>query len=338
MILFYQILAVMLLVLLAVFFSGSETGVYRLSRFRLRLGIQQGKRFYGILGDVVRDSHGLVMTTLIGNNLANYIATSLVTYIFLSRTDSSHSAEFYATAIMAPVLFVIGDIIPKSMFYLHSNTLMPRVAPLLWFFHKLFTWSGAVGLLKLISRCFSRLFRVGADAVDVLTAGRKTHIRQIISETRDEGIVSSFQTDAMERTTDIPTMPVRTVMIPFTQVVTAEMNTDTAGLMKTLGESPCTRLPVFRKSKKNIVGFVNIYNVLASGEKFESLDGFVKPIGRVLATTSVLDAITQMLKHNHKIMLVMPDYEDGKKANVLGIVTMKDLVEELTGELTPWQD
>jgi CBS domain containing-hemolysin-like protein len=127
-------------------------------------------------------------------------------------------------------------------------------------------------------------------------------------------------------------------MVPFGQVVTADVNSDNAILMETLREAAYTRVPVFKKSRKNIVGFINIYDVLAGGEKFDSLERFVEPTGRVLAATSVLDAITQMLRHNHKIMLVTPDYEHGKKANVLGIVTMKDLVEELTGELTPWQD
>ncbi|RKY07900.1 MAG: hypothetical protein DRP66_05665, partial [Planctomycetota bacterium] len=151
MILICQIAAVVGLVLLGGFFAGSETGIYRLSRFRLRLGIQEHRPFYSILDKVVSDSHGMVLTALIGNNLANYASTSIVTFILLSRTQATHSAEFYAAAVMTPLLFLFVDIIPKSVYYLHADTILPRLAPVLWFFWQLFTRLGVVGLLKSIS-------------------------------------------------------------------------------------------------------------------------------------------------------------------------------------------
>lgn len=323
-------------VVLSGFFSGVETGIYRLSRFRLRLGIGQGKRTFRILGCVIHDSHGTVLTSLVGNNLANYGATSLITYILLSHAATQNSAELYAAAIMTPVLFVLADIIPKSLFYLHSDTVLPRLAIVLWFFHKLFTYTGIVPALKYISHFLSRLLGMGTDAADVITAGRKTQIKQIISETLDEGVVSAFQKDVMERTVDIPTMPVKAVMIPFSKIAMADVASGADELREVLRESSYTRLPVYSKSRSNVIGLINIYQVLGSEEQFDSLERFIEPIGMLLATTSVLDAITQMRKHNYKIMLVAPDYEHKRKGNVMGIVTMKDLVEELTGELSPW--
>ena len=177
---------------------------------------------------------------------------------------------------------------------------------------------------------------MGTDAADVITAGRKTQIKQIINETLDEGVVSAFQKDVMERTVDIPTMPVKAVMIPFSKVVMADVTSGPDELRELLRKSSYTRLPVYSKSRSNVIGLINIYQVLGSEEKFADLEQFIEPIGMLLATTSVLDAITQMRKHNYKIMLVAPDYQYKRKGKVLGIVTMKDLVEELTGELSPW--
>lgn len=336
MVLIIQISAAVFCVALSAFFSGVETGIYRLSRFHLRLGIAQGKRTFKILGGVIEDSHGTVLTSLVGNNLANYGATSLITYILLNNAATSNSAELYAAAIMTPVLFVLADIIPKSLFYLHSDTVLPRVSVVLWFFHKLFTCTGIVGVLKYISHLLSRVLGMGTDAADVITAGRKTQIKQIISETRDEGVVSAFQKDVMERTVDIPTMPVNAVMIPFAKVVMADVKSSRDELRELLRKTAFTRLPVYSKSKGNVIGLVNIYQVLGGAEEFENMERFIEPIGMLLATTSVLNAITQMRKHNYKLMLVAPDYEYKRKGKVLGIVTMKDLVEELTGELSPW--
>ncbi len=338
MILIYQIGAVVLLVLLSGFFAGAETGIYRLSRFRLRLGIQEHRPFFSILDKVVKDSHGMVLTTLIGNNLANYAATSIVTYIILSRTRAAHSAEFYAAAVMTPLLFLCAEIIPKSMFYLHADTILPRLAPVLWFFWQLFTRLGIVGLFKSISGFLSRLFGLPPDAAEVITAGHRTRMKQIINETRDEGIVSAFQKDIMHRTVDIPAMPVREVMVPISKVVTADLQTAAAGLRDILRSSPYTRLPVYSKSEANIVGLINIYEVLTTNDQFDNLEEFVKPAGSLPATTSVLDAIGIMRKGNHRMMLVTPptDRRQKTKQKPSGLITMKDLIEELTGELTPW--
>ena len=338
MILIYQIAAVVLLVLLGGFFAGSETGIYRLSRFRLRLGIQEHRPFYSILDKVVKDSHGMVLTALIGNNLANYASTSIVTYIILSRTQAAHSAEFYATAVMTPLLFLFVDIIPKSVYYLHADAILPRLAPVLWFFWQLFTRLGVVGLLKSISGFLSRLFGLPPDAAGVITAGHRTQMKQIINETRDEGIVSTFQKDIMHRTVDIPTMPVREVMIPISKVVMADLQTNTAQLLEILRSSTYTRLPVYSKKKTRIVGLINIYDVLTTGDQFDNLQQFIKPADSLPATTSVLDAIGIMGKANHPMMIVTTagDRRQKTKQKPSGLITMKDLIEELTGELTPW--
>jgi CBS domain containing-hemolysin-like protein len=329
---------VIAMVLLSGFFAGSETGVYRFSRFHLRLGMQQHKPFFALLGDVLSDSRGYILSALIGNNLSNYVATSLVTYMILRRTGSDHTAEFYATVIMTPALFLFADIIPKSVYYLHANAILPRIAPLLWFFHRLFSHLGAVALLKWISDTLSRLFHLPSDAADVITAGQRTQIKQIISETRDEGIVSAFQKDIMSRAVDIPAMPVQAVMIPAAHVVMVDVQTDAAALREVLKSSPYTRLPVYEHDRDHLVGFINICQVLAESERFGDLRQFLRPIGRLGATTSVLDAITFMRKGNFRMMFVAsPRHPEGKPdEKVIGIVTMKDLIEELTGELTPW--
>jgi Mg2+/Co2+ transporter CorB len=94
------------------------------------------------------DSPGLVLSMLIGNNLVHYLVTSIVTVMLLAGALSSHAAEIYATVLIAPILFIFSEVIPKNVCYHRADVLMPRFAPLLWFFHKLFTCSGVVALLK----------------------------------------------------------------------------------------------------------------------------------------------------------------------------------------------
>ncbi len=323
-----------MLIALGAFFSGSETGIYRLSRFRLRLGIEHKKPFYALLGKAMDDSAGLIFSMLIGTNLANYLVTSIVTVILLATAATTHAAELYATVLIAPILFVFSEVIPKNVYYHRADTLMPRFAPVLWFFHKLFTYSGAIALLKTISRTFTALLGLPAATAGSIIAARTGHIRQIIRETRDEGILSPIQNDIMNRLINIPNITIASVMVPIGKVDMLKATSDRAQVLAQLRRCPYTRLPVYEHSRNNVTGFVNIYEVLRSGEEFQNLRDFVKPMARFAATTSVIDAMNQMQRQNHKIVLVVPEYARRKRP--FGIVTMKDLVEELTGELEQW--
>lgn len=111
MVMFFQILCCLVLVGLSAFFSGSETGIYCLSRFKLRLGIERGERSCSLLGKMMEDSHGLVFSMLMGTNLVNYLITSIVTVMFLRVSQSEHYAEVYTT------LLVVEPLSEKKTFF-----------------------------------------------------------------------------------------------------------------------------------------------------------------------------------------------------------------------------
>ncbi|HIJ67398.1 MAG TPA: DUF21 domain-containing protein [Planctomycetes bacterium] len=332
--LIYQIPVCVLLVALGAFFSGSETGIYRLSLFRLRLGIEQKKPFYALLGKIMDDSTGMVFSMLIGNNIVHYLATSIVMVILSAKITNTHATELYATCIMAPILFVFSEVLPKNVYYNRADTLMPRSAPLLWFFHKLFTYSGAIAVLRTISRASAVVLGLPAPSSGAITSPSKSYIRQLIHETSDEGILSPVQKDIMNRLINIPRITIASVMTPISKTEMLDVNSTRTEVAATLRRCPYTRLPVYEQNRNNIVGFVNIYQVMQIGGDFQNLRRFVNPIGSFDAATTVINAINKMRKKNYKIMLVVS--ETARRRRPFGIVTMKDLVEELTGELEKW--
>ena len=210
-----QIITVFILIALGGFFSGSETGVYRLSRFRLRLGTEHGKKLYKMLSKIMADSHGLVFAILIGNNLVNYLATT-VTVVILENQFHKRAA-LYATLLMTPILFTFSEVIPKNIFYYRSDILMPRFVPILWLFNKLFNLIGAVWLLKIISSFFSRLLGGTTEASTAISASRAGQIKQIVHETREEGILSTLQNDIINRLLKMPNINIAQVMTPISK-------------------------------------------------------------------------------------------------------------------------
>ncbi len=329
------ILAAVFFVFLSGLFSGAETGTYQLSPLRMRLGIEKKRLPFIILGKVMQDSPALLISILIGNNLTHYVTTSIVTYLLLQKLHTAHTVEFFATIITAPILFIFAELIPKSIFFYRADSLMPVVAPVLLVFKKLFTWCGIVPLLKNFSHAFARL--TGSDQLSktALTAVHKPHIKAIIHDTREEGFLSPVQTDIVNRLTNISKINIATVMTPLSKTQLANVNSDKAALSRILEKSPYTRLPVYERYPANIIGFINIYEALSDSQPLTDLQNSLKPIRKLPANTIVTDAINIMQSENEKIVLVTRPAGAGKQ-RPLGIVTMKDLVEELLGELAEW--
>jgi CBS domain containing-hemolysin-like protein len=288
-----------------------------------------------MLGRAMDDSTGLLLSILIGNNLTHYLVTSIVTIFLLSKLGAEHTAELFATLITAPILFVFAELLPKNIFFYRADFLMPCVAPILFSFKTLLTWCGMVPVLKFVSRIFARLIGSPRPSETAITAVRQSHIRTVLRETREEGFLSPVQTDIMNRLASISHLSVKSVMTPIGKAQTVDSNFDNSTLLRKLKKSAFTRLPVYEHHPANIVGFINIYDCLSSPEQFTDLPDFIKPIRKLGADTVVAEAINIMQSENQKIVLITRVGHAGRERPI-GIVTMKDLVEELLGELADW--
>jgi len=293
------------------------------------MGVEQKHPSYTLLSKIMDDSRGLVFSMLIGNNLVHYLITALVTAILLA--GPSGNAELLATIIVSPILFVFSEVIPKNLYYYQADSLMPRFGAVLWFFHKLFTYSGLVAFLRYTSRFFAFVFSLPADSTP---AAGKDCFRQIIRESREEGLLSSVQNDMMHRLVNIDKITLASAKTPAASVRMVDVNTPPAELLAKLADWPYTRLPVYQGNPGAVIGFINVYEVLTDDSGGDNLRDFVKPISRLTSSMPVIDAIDSMIKQGEKIVLIITD--NARKREITGIVTMKDLFEELTGELTHW--
>ncbi len=316
-------------------YSGAETGMYQFSRVRLRLGVEKRKFSYRLLGKVSMDGPGMLLTTLIGTNLSNYIATSIVTTLFLRVMTDPHTAEVATTAVTAPVFFVFAEMIPKSLFLYRADILMPYVSPVLFVSHRVFRWSGVIAVLKAVSDFFAKLVGSERSSTSLISGTPKQHIRTILAESREEGLLSRVQADIVNRLVTIPHTQLRAVMTPLGRVQKVDVACGREELLKILREYSFTRLPVYETRQTNVIGYLNVYDTLAEDRDFADLRNMVKPIGRLGADTSVTEAIEVMRQKGHRVLLVEHRGLSGQ-ARAIGIVTMKDLVEELVGELATW--
>ena len=130
-------------------------------------------------------------------------------------------------------------------------------------------------------------------------------------------------------------LTINSVMTALNRVEAVDVNSDKSFLLNKLRNYQFTRLLVYSRTRENIIGYINIYKCLLSEQSFSDLNAFVREIDTLAADTIVTDAINIMRNKNQKIVLVTKR-KSAKTARPLGIVTMKDLAEEILGELTEW--
>ncbi len=329
------LLLAVLTVVLSAIFSGLETGIYRLSRLRLRLGAEKGVWRYVLLGKAMHDGPGLLLSLLVANNLANYVATSSVTYIFLTQVSSQQLAELLATSVTAPLLFVLAESMPKNIFLYRADALSAFFAPVLFLTHRALTWCGIVPLLRLLSQLFGQIIGSPLASRTMISSAQKHQVQAILRDTREEGLLSHVQSEIIDRIIGVPGLRLNAVMVPLATVQSVSLQSAQTVLRHKLKQHALTRLLVWDGTSANVVGFINIYEVLAVEETFDNLERFVTPIRRLDASTPVIEAIETMRREQLKIVLVTRQRRTGEGV-ALGIVTMKDLVEELLGELAEW--
>jgi CBS domain containing-hemolysin-like protein len=329
------LLLLVVMVVLSAIFSGLETGIYRMSRLRLRLRAEKGRWQYVVLSKIMQDGTGLLLSLLVANNLTNYIATSSANYLFQSMISSQRIAELLATSATAPLLFVLAESVPKNVFLLRADLLTAFFAPLLLGTHRLLTYCGIVPLLRFLSQLAARAMGAPAMSPSAITSAHKHHVRAILRDTHEEGLLSPVQTQIIDRIVNVPYLRLNAPMVPLSEVQSVDVRSNRAVLMNKLTKHPLTRLLVWKETPDNIVGFINIYDVLGTDQPFDSLEPFVKPIHRMDSRTPLIDAIDVMRRQELKIVLVMRA-KHAELDKPLGIVTMKDLVEELLGELAEW--
>ena len=330
MIVLTQFILVFLLLLLSAFFAGTETGIYRISRFQIRIGSEKGRPSYKMLLRILQDGQGLILSLLLGNNLVNYLLTGLLTFMFLRLSSGERLAGIYATAVLTPVLFVFGEMIPKTLFYYKANTLVPAMAWLNWFFYRLFTLTGSVWLLKSCSRILSLLFRLKIDTTKVVDASKRHQVHQIIHETREEGLLSSTQKKMMSRLIEIPHIPVSEAMVKLRDAEMVPVDTNREELLDHLKKSQFTRQLVYQANRSQILGCIHVYQTLGKGEPLTDLTNEITTLLEIDRNVSIIDAINLLLDQHERMALVIASTQKEKRP--VGIITITDLIEEITGE------
>jgi len=313
---------------LSAFCSGAETGIYCLNPVRLRVRAEQGSAAARKLTRLMERRDELVMTMLIGTNVTDYLASACVAALLIRAAVNARFIELYTMLILTPIILVFAGIIPKDWFRRRCDQLMYLASgPLTWF-RRAAVAIGLIWLLRSITRLAMRCVdpRRAAPA-DVLP---HTRMRRLISEGAARGGLTAFQRATMERVLRVSQVRLSDVMTPRKRCASVPRDIPRADLLRIARMSHFSRLPVYERDPHTVVGVINVYDVITDREQ-RPIAEYLRDVVRLPGDCSVPAAMVR-LQRAREVMAIVED----SAGRFIGLFTMKDLVEEIVGELEAW--
>jgi len=304
------------------FFSGSETALIGISRERVHLLAQtdpRGKR----LEQLVSHPERMLSTLLVANNTVNVLSASVATILFVSLIGETWG-PWVATGVMTAVLLIFGEITPKTIAARHPEKFSLRVAPVIW--NLSIVLAPIARFFSAITRGLLRLLRINVDGD--LGDVTEDDIRALAALSQHGGQIEQAEREIIDALFHLADTSVRDVMTPRLDIVTVPAPVTSDELRRAVTETGHSRFPVTADGLDDLQGIVHVKDLLRRQDD----EGDVAPILRqpnyVPETMSVLDTLEEMRARRYGMAVVVDEH-----GGVEGIVTIKDLVAELVGEL-----
>ena len=313
------------LILVSGFFSGSETGLMSLNRYRLRhLADKQNKgamRAFRLL----EQPDKLIGLILLGNNFVNILASAIATIIGIRILGEA--GILAATALLTVVVLVFAEVTPKTLAAMHPEKFaLPAtliLEPLLRLLYP-FVW-----FVNLASKAIFKVLGIQqSSSSDKLSS---EELRIVVNEAAS--MIPKGHQKMLLSILDLEKVTIDDIMIPRTEIVGIDLEDDWSDIIKQLAETQHTRLPVFEGDINHIIGIIHIRRALRFFHLEDaSKDDFRKIIREAYFVPTNTPLNTQLLNFQHqrrRNAMVVNEYGD-----VLGLVTLEDILEEIVGEFT----
>ena len=301
------------------FYSGMETGLYTINRVRLKVRSGQGDSRAQWLHKLIRQPATMLTVLLLGNNIANYVSSFGIAGLLDAAGISPIEAIVINAGVLIPLLFVFGEVLPKDLFRTQTDRWSYSCTGGLRWTARILT---VIGLLPIISAGV-RIAGGGARNTSLTTPRQR--LGQLFKEGMGAGVLSESQSALLDRALTMRNLAVTGEMVPWSQV--RSLNADLTGTVRldAIRGHQFTQLPVVEQDG-TVVGVLSVLDILL--EPDQSTRTLLQPIVQLEGSTSIPVAM-EYLREKQRSMAIVVDAQN----QPLGIVTIKDLAEALTGDL-----
>ena len=321
----FQVILLVVLILASGFFSASETALMSISKIRLRYMREEGVKGSKLLSSLLEDSNNLLTSILVGNNVVNIAATSISTSLFL--TLFQEKGVPIATAVMTVLVLIFGEITPKTIAVNNTEKIaiivskpikliVTIIKPVVWVFN-------------IITKLIFKILGVQDKGIQPYIT--EEELKTMVNVSHEEGLLEIEEREIINNVFQFGDMQAKEAMIQRLDIIAINSEDSYDEIMDLFKNEKLSRLPVYEESIDNIIGILNIKDVVfLEDEEIENFN--IKDYIRDAFFTYEFKKITQLLEEMKKEKVQMAIVVDEYGATA-GLITVEDLVEVIVGDI-----
>ena len=320
---FIQLAALILLLALSAFFSSAETALTTVNRIRMRTLAEEGNARAKKILAITDDSGKMISAILIGNNIVYLSASSIATTLAIKLFGNMGAG--IATGILTLLILIFGEISPKTLATIHADKIALAYAGIISFLMKVLT--PVIFLMNTLSLAFLRLLRVDPNAGrQVMT---ENELRTIMDVGHESGVIETEEHEMINNVFDFTDAEAKEIMIPRIDMTFVPVDASYQELLEIFRETRYTRLPVYEESNDNVIGILNMKDILlCEDQNLFSIREIMRTPFFTYEHKNTAELFSQMQESSINIAIVLNEY-----GTTAGLITMEDLLEEIVGEI-----
>ena len=316
--------AILVCVFFSNFFSSSEMAYSACNRVRLENASDDGSKRAAAAVKIVERFDDTLSTILIGNNLVNIAASSLGSLAVMELLGDGYA--WVSTVVITTLVIIFGETIPKIVAKNSANRIALRHAYFIRILSVLLKplIMLVVGLIRLICLPLKgeRTDASDDDAVEELSS--------IIETAEDESVLDEDRSELVQAAIDFSDVMASEVMTARVDMLALDIEDDWDELLKTIDESPYSRLPVYEDGVDNIIGvlYLNHFLKALAGDEKPDIRSLLMPVCYVYKTMKLPAVLSELRRAKQHLAVVVDEY-----GGTLGVLSMEDVLEQLVGEI-----
>ena len=317
-----QLICIVLLLVLSAFFSSAETALSTVNKVRIRSLAEEGNK-KAIKVTKILDNYGKMLSTiLIGNNIVNISASSLVTSLVIDILGNAYVG--IATGVLTVMVLLFGEITPKNWANSNAEKISLAYSSIIFVLIKLF--APIIFIVDILSTGLMKLLRIDLSKKDVMT---ENELRTYVDESHKDGVIETEEKEIIYNVFDFSDAVAKDIMIPRINMVTVSIDASYEELLDIFRESMYTRIPVYKEDQDSIVGLVNVKDfILTTDTANFQISDIIRPAYYTYEFKKTADLMFEMREKTMNVSFVLNEY-----GATVGMITMEDLLEEIVGEI-----
>ncbi|MEG1847863.1 MAG: hemolysin family protein [Lachnospiraceae bacterium] len=318
-----QVFVLLVLLALSAFFSSAETAMTTVNRIRIRSLAEEGDKRAVALQNILDHSGKMLSTVLIGNNIVNLSASALSTT--LAIRIGGNIAVGFATGVLTILILILGEIVPKTCASLRAEKIALTYASTICVLMYLFT--PVIRIVDVISGSLLKLLHIDVDTKD--DSITESELKTIVDVSHEDGVIESEEREMIYNVFDFGDSCAKDIMIPRIDMTTVDVSASYEEVLSTFKESMYTRIPVYENDTSNIIGLINMKDILLvdNREQF-CIRNILRTAHYTYEFKKTADLLVEMRSSNDSVTFVLNEY-----GATVGLITLEDLLEEIVGEI-----